>query len=62
MNSFIYEVSAFEKNFGKTSFESDNLVTSSIGSNAKEAKIFPIPRYKEFGVKNIWKFIKEIPD
>ena len=27
-----------------------------------EAKIFPIPRYKELGVKTIWEFIKEIPE
>ena len=51
MNSFIYEGYALEEKPGKTSFESKNQVTSSIGSNARKGKIFPIPRYKVLGVK-----------
>ena len=38
MNSFIYEGSAFEERVGKTSFQSENLVTSSIGNNARRGK------------------------
>ena len=38
MNSFIFEGSAFKEKVGKTSFELENQVTSSIGSNARRDK------------------------
>ena len=28
----------------------------------QEVKLFPVPKYKELGVKNVWNFVKEIPE
>ena len=38
MNSFIFEGSAFKEKVGKTSFELENRLTSSIGSNVRRDK------------------------